>query len=158
VSYRGQIITADVASIGLAIVGPSITHDETIMSYGFTGYLFAAPVVHLAHGRYRAAATSFLLRSSLPWLGGTVGYFAGPHDTTCVTSQSVDGSPVESRGCGGMGSLIGLVVGAGVGGVAAMVLDAKYLPHYTRTRAAPSWSASISPMHGGASVGVAGMF
>ena len=157
VSYRGQIIAADVLSIGLTVLGPVITpKSETLSGLGFAGFFVAAPVVHLANGRGMAAAKSLGLRVALPFVGAMAGYRFGPKDTSCVSAVGTDGSSPHGD-CGDHGSLIGLLVGAAAGGVSAMYIDAAYLSQYQTMRPA-TWSAGIQPMRGGMALAVNGSF
>lgn len=155
VSYRGQIIAADVASLGLTVLGPLVMRDESLSGIGFTGFFVAAPIVHLAHGRGMAAAKSFGLRVALPFVGAMAGYRLGPDDLTCHSSPGLDGKPGGS--CNDHGSLVGLLVGAAAGGISAMAIDVKYLSQYQTTRPA-TWSAGIQPTRGGMALSVAGSF
>jgi hypothetical protein len=156
VSYRGQIITADVASFGLMLVGPLVDDNEPDLSgIGFAGYFLAAPLVHAAHGRGGAAVKSLGLRIGLPFLGGLVGYRLGPDDMACVQAGTDGRAP--HGGCGDHGSLIGLLLGAAAGAGTAMYVDAKYLSHYETTRVV-TWSAGIAPTRGGAALSFSGSF
>lgn len=158
VSYRGQIITADVASFGLMLLGPLLDeHEANLSGIGFAGYFLAAPLVHVAHGRGGAAAESLGLRLGLPLLGGFLGYHLGPADTACVQAADVDGRSPHGGGCGDGASIVGTLVGAAAGVGTAMYLDAKYLSRYQTTRVV-TWSAGIAPMRGGASVSFSGSF
>lgn len=159
VNYRGQVLLADGLSLGMMILGP-VGDNEELAGWGVAGYFLGGPIVHVAHGRGVAALQSFGLRAGLPLFGALLGYRLGPHDTACVYAASdrpVDGGFGEG-GCGDEGSIVGMMVGAVSGGVTAIVLDAKYLTTYKKQVAAPSWSASIKPTHGGVSIGVAGAF
>jgi hypothetical protein len=155
VSYRGQILAADAASIGLSVLGPLVTRDESLSGIGFAGFFVAAPIVHLAHGRGMAAAKSLGLRVALPFVGAMAGYRFGPDDLTCHSSPGIDGKPGGS--CDDHGSLVGLLVGAAAGGISAMVIDVKYLARYQTTRP-QTWSAGIQPTRGGMALSVAGSF
>lgn len=156
-SYRGQVLLADGLSLGMIILGPVGGNDE-LTGLGFAGYFVGAPIVHIAHGRGGAALQSLGLRMGLPILGGMIGYRLGPNDVVCNEGR---GDPQYGDGgaCGGdHGSITGLLVGALAGAVTASVVDATYLTTYEKRVARPSWSASLRPMHGGASVGIAGSF
>ncbi|NVB78609.1 MAG: hypothetical protein HOV81_09465 [Kofleriaceae bacterium] len=157
VSYRGQIITADIVALGLMVLGPqSDEHGLSLSGLGFTGWFLAAPLIHAAHGRGGAAAKSLGLRIGLPILGGIAGYRLGPDDTSCVYTPAVDGRPSEG-GCGDHGSVIGALLGIAAGAGTAMYIDAKYLARY-QTERAVTWSAGIAPMRGGASLSFSGSF
>ncbi|HUS29101.1 MAG TPA: hypothetical protein VMZ53_11340 [Kofleriaceae bacterium] len=155
VSYRRDILIADGLAVGAIFLGP-LGDNEELTGWGMVGYMFAAPVVHIAHGRGVTALQSLGLRAGLPLLGAYVGYNVGPDDAICVESVSGYDGPSHSS-CGGDGSLVGMILGGMAGGVTAMVLDAKYLAKYEK-RTAPTWSASIKPARGGLSLGVSGTF
>lgn len=157
VSYRGQIITADVVSLGLMVLGPlSDEHEMNLSGIGFAGWFLAAPLVHAAHGRGGAAAKSLGLRVGLPILGGLAGYRLGPDDTACVYDAELDGRAPHG-GCGDHGSIIGALLGVAAGAGTAMYIDAKYLSRYQTSRVV-TWSAGIAPTRGGASLAVSGSF
>ena len=156
VNYRRDIMLADGLSLGLILAAPAADNEE-LAGWGVAGYFLAAPIVHVAHGRGVQAVQSFGLRAGLPLLGGLAGYRLGPNDMVCDLGRP---DPQYGDGGGGCpeGSISGMLVGALAGGVTAVVLDWKYLTKYQKTVPAPSWSASIRPTHGGASVGVSGTF
>jgi hypothetical protein len=156
VSYRSHVLVADGLSLAAVIAGNS-SDNPGLAAWGVTGYFLAAPIVHLAHGRGIAALESFGLRAGLPFAGAYLGYHLGPRDTGCVADAAADSYPPSGSSCND-GSIIGLLLGGVAGGVGAMVLDAKYLAKYDKRVAAPTWSASINPAHGGVSVGVSGSF
>ncbi len=157
VSYKSHIITADLVSLGLMVLGPVVDErDASLSGLGLSGYFLAAPIVHLAHGRGGAAVKSLGLRVALPVLGGWAGYRIGPDDTSCV--QAVDEYGHGGHGgCDDHGSIIGLVLGGLFGVGTAMYVDAKYLAKYETTRPA-MWSAGITPTRGGASLSFSGSF
>jgi hypothetical protein len=157
VNYRNEILLADGLSLGLMLAsGPS--GNEELAGWGVAGYFLGAPIVHVAHGRGVAALQSFGLRAGLPLLGGMIGYRIGPNDIACTEGR---GDPQYGDGgaCSGdQGSITGLALGALAGGITAIVVDSRYLTKYEKQVPAPSWSASLRPTHGGASVGIAGTF
>jgi hypothetical protein len=94
------------------------------------------------------------LRVGLPYAGALLGAYVGPSTTTgdCDPAPGVSGDCVA----GGI-SIPGLLVGAGVGLVAASLLDAKLLARVRvveRAQVAPT----LSYQRGGTSVGLAGRF
>jgi hypothetical protein len=157
VNYRNDILLADGLWVGTLLVSAA-TENEELAGWSVAGYFLAAPIVHVAHGRGKQAVQSLALRAGLPLVAGMVGYRLGPNDTACIEAAHTDGSWSGDGGGCGEGSLSGMAFGVLAGGVTAMVLDAKYLTKYEKTVAGPTWSASIKPVRGGASVGVSGTF
>jgi hypothetical protein len=156
VSYRGQVLLSDGLSLGLVFAG-AYSDNPLLSVTGMTGYLVAAPIVHIAHGRGTAALGSFGLRAGLPMIGSMLGNRIGPRDTGCAANTPDGGFQQDDSRCND-GSRSGLLVGALVGVAAAIVVDTKYLAKYERHVAVPSWTASINPIHGGVNVGVSGSF
>jgi hypothetical protein len=149
VSYRKDIMISDGLSLAAMTLGPALTRDADVASFGLAGYALGAPIVHIAHGRAGAAAASFAMRAGLPIAGGFLGYKLGPVDVVCGSSDVTTG---HSHGSCGGGSVMGLLVGMVTGGVAAVYLDARYLATYEKS-ASPSWSAGVTRTNGGAMVG-----
>lgn len=156
VNYRNDVLLADGLSLGLVLLAAP-THSPQLAGLGVSGYFLAAPIVHIAHGRGTAALESFGLRATLPLAGAYLGFKLGPQDIACADAAPTDGG-LRGGGCEDQGSIVGMLLGGLAGGVTAMVLDTKYLAKYEKHVAAPTWSASIAPSRGGATVGVAGTF
>jgi hypothetical protein len=162
VSYRKQILVADGLSVAAIALGPVLARDTDsggrLAMLGVAGYMFGAPLVHLAHGRGGAAFKSLGLRTALPMLGALAGFKLGPNDLVCAqSSESFDGGH-GGGSCPG-GSISGAIGGLLIGSIAAAAIDAKYLAHYETMRTAPTWSASMQPVRGGGmTVGVSGGF
>lgn len=155
VNYRSDVLLADGASIGLVLLAAP-THSPQLAAFGVSGFFLGAPIVHIAHGRGTAALESLGLRAGLPLVGAWIGYRVGPQDIACADAAPVEGG--LGGGCTDQGSIVGMLLGGLAGGVSAMVIDAKFLAKYEKRTAPPSWTASIAPSHGGATVGVAGTF
>lgn len=95
---------------GLIVDGASILLvTPAIPPLGVGGYFLGAPIVHAAHGRWGAAGGSVLLRIGLPVVGAIVA-----------------NGGTSDRSCGEFGCLRA-VVGAGVGILAAIAVDAAAL-------------------------------
>jgi hypothetical protein len=155
INYRNDVLLADGASLGLVLLAvPS--HTPQLAALGVSGFFLGAPIVHIAHGRGTAALESFGLRATLPLVGAWIGYRVGPQDIACADAAPTEGG--LGGGCTDQGSIAGMLLGGLAGGVAAIVIDAHYLTKYEKRAAAQSWSASIAPSHGGATVGLAGTF
>lgn len=139
-SYRYQTILADVAAIGL-LAAAFETHEE---GFGYTGlltYALAAPVIHAVHGHGLRAAGSFGLRLALPFVGG-------------FGMMAAFRSEYEGEDEAG---LVGFMVGFGLGGISAMIIDSAFIARPTpakRRRLTPT----VNTTPGGATVGIAGTF
>ena len=157
VNYRNDVLLADGLSLGLVLLSAP-THSPQLAGLGVSGFFLGAPIVHIAHGRGTAALESFGLRATLPLVGAWIGYRVGPQDIACADAAPGPGEGGLGGGCTDQGSIVGMLLGGLAGGVSAIVIDAHYLTKYERRVAAPTWSASIAPSHGGATVGLAGTF
>ncbi|HTL35488.1 MAG TPA: hypothetical protein VL326_20310 [Kofleriaceae bacterium] len=159
VSYRRDVMMADGLALALVFAAP-VSESEELAGWGVTTYFLGAPLVHVAHGRGVAALQSLGLRAGLPLAGALIGYRLGPDDMVCDYGASPNNGDFNpDRGtCPDGGSIIGMVLGGVAGGITAVALDWKYLTKYEKQVPWPSWSASIKPTHGGATVGVSGAF
>lgn len=153
--YGWQTLLADGATI--AITGLSAKLPQTEHAYGYFfagGYFLGAPLVHLMNENFRGAGISLGLRLFLPLAGGLAGLGIGT--ATDTNSGGFDLFPL------GMA-----VLGAGIGMLTAVVLDAALIartsPPETRSALATRPHAlRIVPTFGvtprNASAGVAGVF
>lgn len=107
--YGVQVALADGAWIAATMLLSSSDGGDGA-SLVALGYYGAGPAVHLGHGNGRGALQSLAARALLPVAGGLVGLMA------------FSGSDDPDDDTAGM-ALGGLVLGAGVGAVTAMVLD-----------------------------------
>lgn len=160
VSYRKQVLLADGLSVAAIALGPVLARDGSggkLAMLGVAGYVFGAPLVHLAHGRGGAAFKSLGLRTALPMLGAIAGFKLGPNDLMCGQSESSE-TGHGGGGCPG-GSISGAIGGLLIGSIAAAAIDSKYLARYETMRTAPTWSAGVQHVRGGGmTVGVSGGF
>ena len=136
-SYRYQTILADVAAVGLIAVAFE-TQSEEVLLTGMLSYAVAAPIIHGVHGHGLRAAGSVGLRVGLPFVGG-FGMLAAIGDN--------DGEE----------GLAAFMVGFGLGGISAMIIDSAFI-----ARATPGKPRRLTPAvgttPGGATVGVTGTF
>ncbi|WP_394826494.1 hypothetical protein [Pendulispora albinea] len=149
--YGYQTLLVDLASVGM-VIAAGATKDGGPAVFGVGGYIFGGPVVHAIHGRYATGAISLLLRLGLPAAGGGLAYAAAG---SCTTKR--DGSGCEWEGLGkGLTTAFGASIGAGL----AILIDGTALARETVPFApsAPSVTASISPVPGGALFGASGTF
>lgn len=117
--YGWQIMPVDAVSLGVmtyTIVWrhPSTRVNNSLGYASLAGYTFGAPIVHLAHGQWWRASGSLGLRLGLPMLGA-------------LTASAIIGDTGNAET--GYFDLPWLVVGAGVGVLSAMALDAAFLAH-----------------------------
>lgn len=151
-SYRGQVLAADGAALGLGLLAlvngqasGRATNTTSLLELGAATFLIGAPLVHLLHDRSTHALGSLGLRLALPVLAGFIG--SQVHDSC---NYPYDGY------CDSNGGLHA-AIGAAAGIIAASVIDAVFLaggderPTTTRMIATPLAG-------GGATVGLAGRF
>ena len=134
----------DVTAAGLVALGVG-GKVGVLALMGVPLYLVGPPLMHLSHSRPRTALASVSLRVGLPLLGLVVGDSLPDH---CDEGDCIDSPPMK------------IVVGMGVGVVAASVIDAVFLakgdeaPAKTQT----SWRPIARPTRGGLALGIAGEF
>ena len=157
--YGWQTLTADGAStvlLGAGVAAGGSPASGVLALSGVTGFTLGAPIVHAAHGRWAIAGADLGLRVGAVVLGGLVGAEAGSAAASSSCKEAL-------LGCLG-DSLDGMVIGVGVGAVAASALDAALL---SREAPAPkdapppamTWSPNVSMLKGGgASGGLTGTF
>jgi hypothetical protein len=146
-SYRGQVLGADGAAVGLVFLAAMngmadgrSTNTTSLLELGATTYLIGAPLIHLVHDRGKAALGSLGLRIALPVIGGLI---AGRVSGSCSDYCSDNDTAIF------LGVLTGLV--------SATVIDAVFLAD-----ADPKPSAThlaVTPLRGGGTAfGLAGSF
>ncbi len=114
--YGWETLTVDAVSIAAM----------PLAGVGVGGYLLGAPIVHAAHDRWGAAATSLGMRVALPIAGA----YAGVALANCPKNT-------QDEGMCGLGEAL---VGLGLGMLTAIVIDAAVLGY----EPAPSKSATIA--------------
>jgi hypothetical protein len=121
--YGWQTLMSDVISSGLLIGGLEMAGNSdsrsaptgyALATVGGAGYVLGAPALHFMHERPAAAAGSLGLRLVLPVLGGLIG---------SGLAQCPPPPPQDYGNCG----LPELVMGVGVGSLAAIAVDAGVL-------------------------------
>jgi hypothetical protein len=145
VSYRWQIALVDLAAFGGAMIGPAFQgRDREVQSAALGTYLLGSPLIHAANGHGLRAIASLGLRLGLPALGAAIGVrIQGESDCLdCIDTAA----PIE-----------GLVLGIGIGGLTALIVDHAVLAKPRRVPAR-GWAPVAAPSRGGATVGVGGWF
>jgi hypothetical protein len=161
--YGWQTLLVDGGSLAVFAAALSVQSSQLGWFSGGT-YALGPAVVHAAHGRGGAAAASIALRLGLPLVASIIGMGIGGN---CEAGQGGCIGPLSS-------STTGALLGAGVGMVIAMGIDAAVLsyestrdpdaddagglPDPTRRAATVSLAPSVSPVRGGAVGGVSVVF
>jgi hypothetical protein len=154
-SYRIQIAAADLATLGAGFTLLLTSGGENpgvLAGLGLLGaYFVASPIVHVAHGRFAAAAASFGLRAVGVPLAGAVGLGLG--SALCNDRGSDYSCSIHAVFTGALGVTAGLV--------AATAIDAEYLareevprPSKTSFRLLPS----LDPRNRSATLAAAATF
>lgn len=131
--YGWETLATDAGAIGFAaLTAWHGSSDTTSLVLGLTSasfYFVGGPIVHLAHGRGTTALADFGLRLGIPLAAGLLfGALSGS-----ATTNATD--------CPGCDFAIGFLLGAGLGGIGASIVDAAWLarePVPPRARLAPS--------------------
>jgi hypothetical protein len=161
--YGWQTLLVDGAATGLLVASiPIQSNDANVPLFvgGLGTFALGAPIAHVAHDHPWRGLGSLGLRLGLPAIGLAVGAMVAP---------TVAGDhPNDTTGAGAVSEMIaGGLVGAGIGAVAAMAIDASVLawdsgPAAPRDSSRAQSFARIAPNVGvtprGASVGLAGTF
>jgi hypothetical protein len=152
VSYARKTLIVDGVG-GALLIGGFLAGDPILglglAAVGANVYAFGAPIVHFANRRYVGGFKSLGLRLSLPMLG-LIGSKIGPKDTLkCAGGASCPDSE---------DSTIGLVVGFGVGVLAAAVIDARFLARKRVIDVAPAVAPTVGYSRAGLTFGVGGSF
>jgi hypothetical protein len=149
VSYRWQIVLADIAAVSAALVSaqPGIDREDEFRAAGYGTFALGAPIIHAANGHGRRAIGSLALRVGLPLLGAYVGAkFLHPN------------CPPDASLCGDAHPHSGVVIGVGAGVVTALIVDTWLLARPTVRSSKRGWSPTASTGNHSATVGVAGRF
>jgi hypothetical protein len=146
--YGFQNLATDGAAIALGIGAVSLEDQgETLGWTAVATYALGSPIVHLANGEAGRAVGSLALRLGLPVVLGGIG----------MATASPCPEDSESLCFNGLGEL---VVGAGIGTIAAVLIDDLFLARKTeRVHRDTMWTPTVAPSaQGGMSFGVAGTF
>lgn len=150
--YAEQTIAADAVALGLVLGGHSTEHGlarDTGIGLGIGG----APLVHLAHGNGRGAATSLALRVTLPLAAAWLGNKLAPH-RVCFTPTDASQPVCEAERRMPSGTVVGLALGM----AAVSVIDATTLAKKPTKRTGREWRPDLSFKNGGMRVSVAFKF
>lgn len=112
--YGWQILMGDGVAVSLAALAGAVRNDAGASALGFASslaYLGASPLIHSSHGPSWRVLGSLGLRLGLPTAGLFIGFVAARR---CA---------FNSGGCDGA------LVGAGLGILSAMAIDAALLAH-----------------------------
>lgn len=149
-SYAGEVLVADGISAGVMLASIFLPSTGGVVTLGgLGGYVFASPIVHLAHGSPWRALGSLGLRTVLPAGLGVGGAYAG--------------FALSTARCSGLQCLGGIVVGAllGVTGLvfgmaSASAVDAGFLARErVPVKALPvNVSPYVTPTAAGTDVGL----
>jgi len=163
--YGWQTLAVDAA--GLAVMSVAVSHTgqpgsnvAPLFSVGAGVYAFGPPAVHALQGRSTVALEDVALRLGAPLVTGLIGVGVGELMASGCHPQPgdfINGCALEPIATG--------IVGAFVGYVSAVAIDAAVLSHAPAAKPAPSsasgvrWAPQVglSP-HGDANVGLAGSF
>jgi hypothetical protein len=151
VSYALGTLSAD--SLAAALVGGALLLNDPfggafLGGPGIMIYALGGPVVHFGQRRYVTSLLSFGVRIAAPYVGAKVGNLTGSKDRV-LCGEDCSGS---------RGSTLGSVIGVGVGALAAIVLDARFLAR----KPVHHWAAPVAPAVGynrtGFTLGLTGAF
>ena len=137
-SYGLSLGMADAAWLTVGLAG-LYARSEPMLDASLIGYAVGAPLVHLCHGEGKHAIISFTTRVTLP---------------TLLTLALLSGDTDEEE----WGDAFGFVLGIGLGGSAAVMLDYVLLSKRTVRVAPRTWTPTLSADPRGVSLGVAGLF
>jgi len=104
--YGGTNILVDAASLGL-LAGGIGAQSAPPAIVGSLGYALGSPIVHWSHGNVGRGFASLGLRLGLPFVTGAVGAAVAGGCSDCDVPPAFGGA----------------IIGAGVGALAAMIID-----------------------------------
>jgi hypothetical protein len=132
--YGWQPLLSDVATVLTTAGLAGLPNQATLtLGTGFVGYGLAPPIIHLAHGRPVIALLDLAIRVSAP----AVGFWAGGS----VTANCGQNNPESGNGgC----QVVGQLLGAGLGALAAVVVDAAVLSWEWRATPEPATETARS--------------
>lgn len=143
-SYGSQILVVDAVAAAVAVGGVGLyaagSHGlgTTLGFLGVVGLQLGAPIVHFRHGKVGTGFGSLGMRLAFELVGGAIG--AGLGSAIGNKSSSCGDVP-----CIDSGAWAGALVGASVGLIGAIVVDATVLAHEDPP---PRVSAVILPAGG----------
>ena len=141
--YGWQTLLTDAGAVGFAALagahGSADALTNSLAAASAVLYFAGGPAVHLGHRRGGTALGDFGLRVGIP-LGG--GLLVG----TIVDVAA--GRPSPRDDCPACGFAIGFLIGAGLGGLTAAILDASWLAREPVSPSGPQIAPSVSWMKG----------
>jgi hypothetical protein len=153
VSYAHQTLISD-GLAGALIIAGALQKDPygavVLVAFGADVYALGAPIVHFANRQFGAGFKSLGVRLGLPLLGAMLGNQVGPKDAVkCGGDPSCSDSE---------DSTLGVLVGASVGVLAAVAIDARYFARKRVTSFAPAFAPTVGYSRAGLTVGLGGSF
>jgi hypothetical protein len=153
VSYALETLAAD--GLAAALVGGALLLDGPFAGAflggpGIVTYALGAPVVHFAKGHHATSVVSLGMRIGAPYLGAMLGNLIGPKDRIICDIGEDCPEPKDST--------LGRAVGIGVGALAAIVFDARYLARKRVLRWVPPVAPTASYTRTGFTLGLTGAF
>lgn len=149
-SYGGWIVAGDGASL-LLVVGGAIADSPALVTAGVGSYFLASPITHAVHENFGMGVLSLTARVAIPFVSAIVvaGIAGGP----CTLREERDQAECDRV-------LMAGLIGAGLGIVTAMTLDATLM---ARRRVPERKAFMISPTAGwsktsGWTIGAQGLF
>jgi hypothetical protein len=130
--YGAETLLADGVSLGVLPIVEVATESGFAAYFAVVGYVLAPPIIHFAHGRAGAGFGSLALRIVMPLGGALLGAPIG---------QAADGGGCPNLYCIKHGAEVGLLIGAGLGALGAVSIDA-VTSHETSSSIAPSATSS----------------
>lgn len=125
--YGWQTLIADGISF-TAIIGGTATKSTGVLTAGIVGFVFATPIVHMAHANVGPGIGSIGLRVFMPLTGMGIGALTG-----LIIGGTAGRGSLAKFGEGANGAATGAVLGTFIGGAASVLIDAAGLA-YTKER------------------------
>jgi hypothetical protein len=161
--YGWQPLMVDLSSIATMVSGGFVrgAGAAPMEIVGGAGYLFGAPLIHLAHDQPGNAGTSLALRTLVPGaaalLGVLIAWAAFPNGTQTQSGDSygvVDKSVYQAAGG---------FIGFGAGAIVGMVIDDAIVakekaPPPVHPDSRPTIEPRVAGVRGGATFGIGGTF
>jgi hypothetical protein len=151
VSYGHQTLIAD--GVAIALVTAGFLQDNpysglALVGVGANVYALGAPIVHFSNREVGNGFKSLGVRFGLPMLGMLIGEQLGSQVAiACKVGED----------CPDPGST-GLAIGAGLGALVAVAIDARFLARKRVTEAPPQIAPTIGYDRSGFTLGVVGSF
>jgi hypothetical protein len=161
--YGWQPLMVDLSSIATMVGGGFVrgAASAPIEIVGGAGFVFGAPLIHLAHGHAEKAGTSLALRTVVPGVAALIGVLIGwaafpngTHNQSGDTFSGVDKSVYQAEGG---------FIGFGAGAIAGMIIDDALVakenaPSRLHLDSRPTVEPRVAGVRGGATLGIGGTF